>query len=125
MYAYAYMSAYYSYSINIMYIMYLKLRPTAFLFLCYYLNVARDALHANTLGLSEPRVDARCVCACVYVCVCACVCLSLDVVRLHLEKRYNVHVPMASVQHCCKIAQIIVGRNFTIDASLKVSFALS
>ena len=25
----------------------------------YYLHVARDALHANTFGLSEPRVDAR------------------------------------------------------------------
>ena len=25
----------------------------------YYLYVARDALHANTLGLSEPRADAR------------------------------------------------------------------
>ena len=36
----------------------------------YYLHVARDALHANTLGQSKPRVDAR-VRAYASVSVCA------------------------------------------------------
>ena len=46
-----------------MYIMYLKLRLTVFSFSAmkvYYLHVVRDALHANMLGLSEPRVDMGC-----------------------------------------------------------------
>ena len=55
--------------------MYLKLRLTGFSFSAmkvYYLHVVRDALHANTLRLSEPRIDAR---ARAYTSVSVCTCV--------------------------------------------------
>ena len=67
-YAYTYTSAYYA--IASIYVLYApEIEAYRFSLSSMKVHVARDALHANTLGLSQPRVDAR---AWAYVSVSVC-----------------------------------------------------
>ena len=111
----AYTSAYYGYSINIMYSMYLKLRPTAFLFLCYYLHVARDALHANTLELSEPRVDARARACMSYTSISVCACVISAWARDEEQTRNPMHIQ--GLLECTIVIKGILGSDNIIQSS--------
>ena len=81
--------------------------------------IERDGTLLLTRGAHAQHGLQHLVCVCVCVCVCACVCLS-D--ALFLEHGKLIHWKEGAMRDT---AQIIIRRDFTIDASFKVmaSFA--